>query len=125
MDFQSPSVVDGPNGVMTTASTNFNAFGVQAADGATATFAGTVIDTSNNSLPGVGIEVDNNSGKASGLTGVAGVATTVVPFNENSLYTNTYGSATVGDPASREEEPINTIRAFWWKIDRRECFILK
>jgi len=41
IDFESPSPVFGTGGVGTNASTNFNTFDVQAADGTTASFAGT------------------------------------------------------------------------------------
>ena len=97
VDFESPSPLVGDPGVGTTAATNFNTFDVQAADGATASFAGTVIDTLGVSIAGVGIEVENNLGKATGLTGVESGATTVAPFNETSIYSDNFGAANVGN----------------------------
>lgn len=96
VDFESPSPVFGTGGVGTTAATNFNTFDVQAADGATATFVGTLNDTLANSTT-IGLEVENNLGKATGLTGVVSVTTTVAPFNETTIYSDNYGAANVGN----------------------------
>ena len=97
VDFESPSPAFGTGGVGTASATNFNTFDVQVADGATASFAGTVIDTLGVSIAGVGIEVENNLGKATGLTGVVSAATTVAPFNETSIYSDNFGAANVGN----------------------------
>ena len=96
IDFESPSPVFGTAGVGTNPVTNFNTFDVQAADGATATFVGTLNDTLANSTT-IGLEVENNLGKESGLTGVVSVTTTVAPFNETSIYSDNYGAANVGN----------------------------
>ena len=95
IDFESPSPVFGTGSVGTASATNFNTFDVQAADGATASFVGTVIDTLGVSILDVGIDVTNNLGKATGLTGVFSGATTVAPFNETSIYSDSYGAANV------------------------------
>lgn len=104
VDFEStdPVPVFGTGGVGTTLATNFNTFDVQAATGTTATFGGTVIDTTNVMLNGVGIKVKNNLGKATGLTGVVSLPTMVAPFNETSIYSDNYGAASVGN-ASRAD----------------------
>ena len=95
IDFESPSPVFGTGSVGTASATNFNTFDVQAADGATASFVGTVIDTLGVSILDVGIDVTNNLGKATGLTGAFSGATTVAPFNETSIYSDSYGAANV------------------------------
>ena len=96
IDFESPSPVFGTAGVGTNPVTNFNTFDVQAADGATVSLGiGSLIDTANNSLPTVGLDVTNNLGKESGLTGAFSGATMVTPFNETSIYSDSYGAANV------------------------------
>ena len=96
LDFESPDQVF-PTPVTATATTsNFNNFNTNLADGATGTIS-SVIDTSSVALPGVGIEITNNLGKTAGLTGVVSNTTTVAPFNVNSVFSDNWGGANVGN----------------------------
>ena len=94
-DFESPTPAFGDASVGT--SGNFNLFNTQATDGATISQTG-FIDLTGASVPSLGLEVANNLGKDTGLTGVVSNATTVSPFNETSIYTDSYGAANVGNP---------------------------
>ena len=88
IDFESPAPVFGTGGVGTNLATGFITFDTQAADGLTAiqAFGG-----------GIGLEVANNLGKDTGLTGVESNSTTVSPFNETSIFSDNYGAANVGN----------------------------
>ena len=96
IDFESSSPVFGTGGVGTTAATNFNLFNTQAADGATVSQTG-FVNLAGDSISDVVLEVTNNLGKATGLTGVVSNSTTVSPFNETSIYSDNYGAANVGN----------------------------
>ena len=95
-DFESPDPAFGTGGVGTNAATNFNLFDTQAADGATVSQAG-FIDMAGAIVPGLGLEITNNLGKETGLTGVASNSTAVSPFSETSIYSDNYGAANVGN----------------------------
>ena len=99
-DFESPTPAfptDGSNaGVGTNPATNFNLFDTQAADGATVSFSGVVIDLAGAPVAGVGLDVTNNLGKATGLTGVVSNMT-ISPFDDTSIYSDNYGAANVGN----------------------------
>ena len=95
LTFESPSPVVGTGGVGTTPATNFNLFNTQAVDGATVSQTG-FVNLADDSIDGVVLEVTNNLGKDTGLTGVVSNPTTVSPFNETSIYSDNYGAADVG-----------------------------
>ena len=101
IDFESSTPVFGTGGVGTTAATNFNLFNTQAADGATVSQTG-FVNLAGGSIAGVVLEVTNNLGKDTGLTGAVSNSTTVSPFNETSIYSDNYGAANVGN-ASRAD----------------------
>ena len=98
IDFESSSPVPvfGTGGVGTNASTNFNLFNTQAAVGATVSQTG-FVNLAGDSIDGVVLEVTNNLGKDTGLTGVVSNSTTVSPFNETSIFSDNYGAANVGN----------------------------
>ena len=96
IDFESSTPVFGTAGVGTTAATNFNLFNTQAADGATVSQTG-FVNLAGDSIAGVVLEVTNNLGKDTGLTGVVSNSTTVSPFNETSIFSDNYGAANVGN----------------------------
>ena len=99
-DFESPTPAfpaDGSNaGVGTNAATNFNLYDTQAADGTTVMQTG-FVDLTGAPITGLCLEVTNNLGKDTGLTGVVSNMTTVEPFNDTSIYSDNYGAATVGN----------------------------
>lgn len=96
IDFASPNPAFGTDpSADPSAGTNFNAFDVQTADGATASFAGTLINLEGDPTA-VGFSVTNNMGKASGLTGVTG-ATGPAPFDDLTIAADIYGAANVGN----------------------------
>ena len=68
IDFESPSPVVGTGGVGTTPATNFNLFSTQAVDGATVSQTG-FVNLAGDSIADVVLEVTNNLGKDTGLTG--------------------------------------------------------
>ena len=96
IDFESPSPVVGTGGVGTTPATNFNLFNTQAVDGATVSQTG-FVKLAGDSIADVVLEVTNNLGNDTGLTGVESNATTVSPFNETSIFSDNYGAANVGN----------------------------
>ena len=96
LDFESADQVFPSPATATATTSNFNNFNTNLADGATGTIS-SVIDTSSVPLPGVGIEITNNLGKTAGLTGAVSNATTVAPFNVNSVYSDNWGGANVGN----------------------------
>ena len=83
------------------AASGFNRFNTQTADGASASFSGTLNDITGSPVTGLGFSVQNNSGKASGLTGIVGVGGTGI-FNDASIFSDSYGGANVGN-LSRED----------------------
>ena len=85
-----------PNDVDPAARTNFNSFDTDINDAATAAFAGTLVDLSGNSVPGVGFSVTNNLGKATGLTAVSGSSGPGL-FNDATIFGDCYGGANVGN----------------------------
>ena len=94
-DFESPTPVFGDMSVGTDSSTNFNLFDTQAADGETVMQSG-FVDLTGAPIMGLGLEVTNNLGKDTGLTGVVSNPT-VSPFNDTSIYSDSYGAANVGN----------------------------
>ena len=102
LDFESPDQLFPVPAAATATTMNFNNFSTGLADGATGTIS-SVIDTSIAVLPGVGIEITNNSGKTAGLTGVAGNATTVAPFDVTSVFFDSWGGADVNINANRAD----------------------
>ena len=95
-DFESPAPAFGAMSVGTDPTTNFNLFDTQAADGLTVTQGG-FVDLTGAPMMGLGLEVTNNLGKDTGLTGVTSNQTTVSPFNDTSIYSDNYGAANVGN----------------------------
>ena len=97
IDFATTSPVFGTaNEAAPAAATNFNGFNNQTADGASASFAGTLINLDGNNVAGVGFSVTNNMGKDSGLTTVSG-ASGPAPFDDTTIYVDNYGAANVGN----------------------------
>ena len=98
-DFESPTPVfptDGSSaGVGTNAATNFNLYNTQAADGTTV-MQSDFVDLAGAPVTGLCLEVTNNLGKDTGLTGVVSNPT-VSPFNDTSIYSDSYGAANVGN----------------------------
>ena len=96
---QSPQFAQPPNRLAPStapaAGTNFNAFDIQTADGATASFSGTLVNGDGAPVTSVGFTVTNNLGKVSGLTGITGSAGPA-PF-DLTIGTDTYGAANVGN----------------------------
>lgn len=105
-DFESPAPVFGTGGVGTNAVTNFNLFDTQATDGTTVSATG-FVDVTGASVAGLGLEVTNNLGKETGLTGVVSTATTVSPFDEVSIYSDSYGGANVGNMSRADFGTLN------------------
>ena len=95
-DFESPAPVEGPASVGTDATTNFNLFDTQAADGTTVMQSG-FVDLTGTPIVGLGLEVTNNLGKDTGLTGATPNPTTVEPFNQTSIYSDSYGAGNIGN----------------------------
>ena len=104
-DFESPAPVFGDMSVGTVASTNFNLFDTQTADGETVMQSG-FVDLTGAPIMGLGLEVTNNLGKDTGLTGVVSNTTTVSPFNETSIYSDSYGAANVGSDSRADFGPL-------------------
>ena len=95
IDFNTTAAVFGTGiGVPPAAGTNFNDFSVQTLDMETASFAGALI-TLDGTTTDVGFSVTNNSGKASGLTGIDG-APGPAPFDDPTIGVDNYGAANVG-----------------------------
>lgn len=98
IDFASLGAVQGTNNaVAPAAGTNFNAFDIQTADGATASFSGTLTNLTGGATT-VGFSVTNNMGKASGLTAVPGQSGPA-PFDSDTIGVDNYGAASVGNAA--------------------------
>ena len=98
IDFASPGAVQGTNNaVAPAAGTNFNAFDIQTADGATASFSGTLTNLTGGATT-VGFSATNNMGKASGLTAVPGQSGPA-PFDSDTIGVDNYGAASVGNAA--------------------------
>ena len=96
IDFGTTGTVFGTDaGVAPAVGTNFNEFNTQTADGATASFSGTLINLDGAPTP-VGFSVTNNMGKASGLTGIEGSAGPT-PFDDATIGVDNYGAANVGN----------------------------
>lgn len=96
IDFASPNPVFGVDSSAAPAGgTNFNAFDVQTADGATAFFEGTLLNLNGESTS-VGFSVTNNMGKDSGLTGIAG-SLGPAPFDDLTIAADIFGAANVGN----------------------------
>ena len=105
LDFESAGQVFPVPATATATTSNFNNFNTNLADGATGTIS-SVIDTSSDVLPGVGIEITNNLGKTAGLTGVESNATTVAPFNVSSIFSDNWGGANVGNGNRADFGPL-------------------
>jgi len=104
-DFESPAPAFGDMSVGTDPTTNFNLFDTQAADGQTVMQSG-FVDITGAPIMGLGLEVTNNLGKDTGLTGVVSSTTTVEPFNETSIYSDNYGAANVGNDERADFGPL-------------------
>ena len=102
-DFESAAPVFGDAGAGT--SGDFNLFDTQATDGTTVSQTG-FVDLTGANIPDLGLEVTNNLGKDTGLTGVVSNATTVSPFNETSVYSDSYGAANVNNEGRADFGPL-------------------
>ena len=80
------------------AASGFNEFSIQTADGASASFSGTLNDVTGSAVAGLGFSVQNNSGKDFGLTGVTGLSGPGI-FNDATIFSDSYGAANVGNAA--------------------------
>lgn len=100
-DFESPAPAFGEPSVGLDSATNFNLYDTQATDGTTVSQTG-FIDLTGAAITGLGLDVTNNLGKDTGLTGVVSGTTTVSPFDDVSIHSDNYGGANVGN-ASRAD----------------------
>ena len=108
IDFASPNAVfpdPKPSTTPPAAGTNFNAFDTTVEDLATESFSGTLINLAGGTTS-VGFSVTNNSGKASGLTGVAGTPGPA-PFDDATIGVDNFGAANVGNLNRPDGGPLN------------------
>ena len=106
IDFASPEPAFGDDSSATpTAGSNFNAFDIQTADGATASFVGTLINLDGDSTS-VGFSVTNNMGKSTGLTGIPGQPGPA-PFDDATIGVDNYGGANVGNSSRADFGPLS------------------
>ena len=79
------------------AASGFNAFTADIADGASASLGiGTLQATDTTTLAGLDFTVQNNLGKATGLTAVAGGEGSGI-FNDTTIFSDSFGAANVGN----------------------------